>query len=344
MKAARAAFDVSWSAIAKVVAALALVWVWLQLWHIVLVLIVSVIIAVALYPAVQWLERHRISRGVASFGVVLMLAGLCGALIAVSWVTIRNESRLIFERLSDLSQQMRTSFPMIEQVLPAGGSGGAGNNGISTYVVGFAQSAMGAMAMVVIALVLTVYLLNEWKPTMEWLLAFVPERHRGRMRRTLDESREIVYRYAVGNVIASVITGVVTYLVLAALNIPAALVLAIVSGVFNLIPVIGFIASAVLAAVLAVTVSTHALILVLAFYIVFNLLENYVITPKLFGHELEMSDLAVLVAVIAGSELGGVIGAILALPLAAIYPCVERIWLRDRLTGDTVEIHQSLSA
>ncbi len=343
MKAARTAFDVSWSAIAKIVAALALVWVWLQLWHIVLVLIVSIIIAVALYPAVQWLERRGISRGVASFGVVLLLAVLCATLIAASWVTIRNESRLIFQRLSDLSQQMRTSFPLMEQVLPAAGSDGA-RNGVSTYVVGFAQSAMGAMAMVVIALVLTVYLLNEWKPTMEWLLAFVPERHRGRMRRTLEESREIVYRYAIGNVIASVFTGVVTYLALAALNIHAALVLANVSGVINLIPVIGFIASAVLAAVLAVTVSTNALILVLAFYIVFNLLENYVITPKLFGHELEMSDLAVLIAVIVGSELGGVIGAILALPLAAIYPCVERIWLRDRLTGDAVEIHQSLSA
>jgi predicted PurR-regulated permease PerM len=341
MKAAKAAFDVSWNTIAKVLVALALVWVWFQVWHVVLVVIVSIVIAVALHPAVKWLERRGIPAGVGAFGVVLLLAVLCAAMVAISWVTLRNEAQLIVQRLTELSQQLRSSFPLVEQILPGTG---AAADGISPYIVGFARSAASAIAMIVVALVLTVYLLIEWKPTVEWLLAFVPERHRPKMRRTLAESRDIVYRYAVGNVLASLITGVVTYFVLVSLSIPAALVLALVSGVFNLVPVIGFIVSAVLAAALAVTVSVNTLALVVAFYVIFNILENYLITPKLFGHELDLSDLAVLIAVIVGSELGGVIGAILALPIAAIYPCVERIWLRERLTGDTVEIHQSLSA
>ena len=59
---------------------------------------------------------------------------------------------------------------------------------------------------------------------------------------------------------------------------------------------------------------------------------------------MELSNLAVLVAVIVGAELGGVMGGLLALPLAAIYPTIERIWLRTRLGDDTVEIHKRLSA
>lgn len=342
MKSAKAAFDVSWSAIAKVIIACAVVWAWLQLWHFVLVIVVSIIIAVALHPLVQTLERRGVAKGVAAFAVVFLLAAVCAAMIAASWVTIRSESRLIVQRLMDLSQQMRASFPLLEDVLPR--AGGGESNGLSLFIVGFAQSAVSAATMVVMALVFTIYLLIEWKATLEWLLAFVPERHRPKVHRTLIESQAIMYRYAVGNSLASLITGIVTYFALAALHIPAALVLAIVSGVFNLIPVIGFIASAVLAAALAVTVSNQALLLVLGFYVFFNVLENYLITPKLFGHELEMSDLAVLVAVVAGAELGGVIGAILALPIAAIYPCVERIWLRERLTGDAVDIHKRLSA
>jgi len=66
--------------------------------------------------------------------------------------------------------------------------------------------------------------------------------------------------------------------------------------------------------------------------------------PRVYGHELALSNLAVLIAVAVGGQLGGVMGALLALPIAAIYPTVERIWLRQRLSDDTVEVHQRLSA
>ena len=120
--------------------------------------------------------------------------------------------------------------------------------------------------------------------------------------------------------------------------------LAIISGLLNFIPVIGFVLSSVLAALLAATVSTNVLLMVIAFYLLFNVIEAYLIAPKVFGYEMELSNLAVIVAVIVGAELGGVMGGLLALPIAAIYPTIERIWLRDRLSGDTVDIHKRLSA
>ncbi len=201
-----------------------------------------------------------------------------------------------------------------------------------------------AISMIVLALALTVYFLIEWKPTLEWILAFVPERHRAKARRTLDESRETVFRYAVGNTLSSAITGVVTYFVLMGLGVPAALMLAVISAVLNYIPVIGFILSAVLAALLAATVSTPILLAVVAFYIGYNILDSYLISPKIYGSEMQLSKLAVLVAVIVGAQLGGIMGSILALPIAAMYPTIERIWLRERLGTDTVEIHSRLSA
>ena len=98
--------------------------------------------------------------------------------------------------------------------------------------------------------------------------------------------------------------------------------------------------SSALAVVLAATVSINVLTLVIAFYLVFNVVESYFITPKIFGRELEMSDLAVLIAVIVGAQLGGVMGALLALPVAALYPTIERIWLRKQLSPDTVQKHK----
>lgn len=81
-----------------------------------------------------------------------------------------------------------------------------------------------------------------------------------------------------------------------------------------------------------------------AFYVGFNAVENYFIAPRIYGHELRLSKLAVLIAVAVGGHLAGVMGALLALPIAAIYPIIERIWLRDQLGADTVEIHKRLSA
>jgi predicted PurR-regulated permease PerM len=335
-------FDLSWRAIAKVLVAAALVWAWFQLWQFVMVMIVSIIMAIALDPSVRWLERRRLSRSMGSVVVMLLVSAVLMAMIAASWMTLRDQSQLIVQRLTESIEQLRTSIPILQHVFPTGGEGASG--GVSSYVVGFARSATTAIGMIVLALALTVYLLIEWKRTLEWLMAFVPERHRSKARKTLEEARGIVFHYAVGNAISSAITGIVTYAVLAWLGVPAALMLALISGMLNFIPVIGFILSSVLAAMLAATVSPNVLLMVVAFYLVFNLIESYLIAPKVFGHEMELSNLAVIVAVIVGAELGGVMGGLLALPVAAVYPTIERIWLRDRLVSDTVETHKRISA
>ena len=273
--------------------------------------------------------------------VTLLVVAVLLAMIAASWVTLQNQAQLIAQRLTESFKQLRASIPILENVL-SGGEGGS--DGVRAYAVGFARSATAAVGMVVLAFAMTVYLLIEWKRTLEWVMAFVAERHRSKTRRTLDEARDIVFHYAVGNAISSTITGIVTYAVLAWLGVPAALMLALISGLLNFIPVIGFILSSVLAALLAATVSTNVLLMVIAFYLIFNVIESYLIAPNVFGHEMELSKLAVLVAVIVGAQLGGVMGAMFALPIAATYPTIERIWLRERLGSDTVETHKRLSA
>jgi predicted PurR-regulated permease PerM len=80
--------------------------------------------------------------------------------------------------------------------------------------------------------------------------------------------------------------------------------------------------------------------LILGIYVFYHVIESYVIVPKIYGDRLKLSTVAVVVAFAIGAELGGVIGAILALPIAAIYPSIERIWLGRYLGDDVVEDHQ----
>jgi predicted PurR-regulated permease PerM len=332
-------FDVSWRTIAKVLVAAALVWAWFRLWQFAMVIVVAIIVAIALDPVVRYLERRKVPRWLGAFGSVFLLAAVAAGMIAASWVSVTQQSRFIAANISTFYSEMIATFPSIERFLPAADQGGLGQ-----YALSFVRSAANAVGMFVVALVLTVYFLIEWKSTLEWLIAFVPQEHRPKVRRTLVESRATVFSYVVGNALTSLITGVATFVALVALKVPAALVLAVVAGLFDFIPIVGFLLSLGLTGLVAATVSLQAVVGVVLFYIAFNAIENYFIAPKVYGHGLELSRLAVLVAVAIGGQLAGVMGALLALPVAATYPTIERIWLRDQLGDDTVDIHKRLSA
>ena len=77
-------------------------------------------------------------------------------------------------------------------------------------------------------------------------------------------------------------------------------------------------------------------------YVLCHLIENYAIGPKVYGHQLQLSGVAVLLALVAGAAIGGIIGALLALPTVAAYPIIERIWLRESLGKNVLAEHARL--
>ena len=89
-------------------------------------------------------------------------------------------------------------------------------------------------------------------------------------------------------------------------------------------------------------VSTTTGLIVAAIYVTYHMVENYLVGPKVYGGQLRLSNLAVLLAFAAGAELFGVLGALLALPVAAMYPCIEDVCLRDYLGRDAVETHRKI--
>ena len=133
------------------------------------------------------------------------------------------------------------------------------------------------------------------------------------------------------------------FVALSLLHVPAALLLALLAGVCDFVPVLGFVVSSVPAILLALTVSTGTAIATAAVYLGYHLAENYAIGPLVYGGQLRLSNLAVLLAFAVGAELGGVVGALLALPVAAMYPVVEDIWLGKYLGRDAVGAHKRLA-
>ena len=188
------------------------------------------------------------------------------------------------------------------------------------------------------------YLLLDGRRTYQWLVGFAPAAQRPRVHETAACARVVIAAYVRGNVITSLISVVVTWIALAAMRVPAAFVLALLAGLLDFVPVVGFILSAAPAVLLGFAVSPMVALGVALVYVLYNVFENYYIQPKVYGRELRLSDLAVIAAFLVGAELGGVMGALIALPLAGLYPTVERIWFDRPGTTDTADEHRRVQA
>jgi predicted PurR-regulated permease PerM len=347
--------DVSTGTFVRLLAFAALVWAWLRLWQWVLIFVVAVFLAVSLDPLVKWLDRRGLKR---PFGSVLVVAALTLALIgflSLSGAELTEQAGLLQRRIGETWQQVRDRLPdEVLRLLPQGAGGqapsggdasaqaqGGGATGGTSWAYRAGRAMFSALTSILVALVLTVYLLVDGRRTYEWLVAFAPPKKRPRVHETADEARLAIIGYMRGNVATSVLAAIVTFVVLSVLKVPAALLLGIVAGILNFVPVIGIVLSLVPAVLLALTVSPAVAATVAGFYLVYNAVENYYIQPKVYGHEMQLSGLAVLAAFAVGAELGGIIGALIALPFAAMYPPIERLWLKESLPA-AVEDHRRI--
>jgi predicted PurR-regulated permease PerM len=336
----RTRLDIPWRTIFKTLAAIVIVWLWLRLWQWILLFVVAAFLAVGLDPLVSWLDRHRIRRAYAAPLVVLALAAMLFAFAYFAGGELIAQAELLGGRVADVQKELTQRLPpFLLNLLPKGESGGAQ---LGDYATSFGHTLVSGLMSIGIALILTVYLLLDGRRTYEWLVAFAPHQHRAKVRQTAVEGRKAVVAYVRGNAVTSLIAAVVAYVFLIALKVPAPLLLALLTGIFDFVPVIGVFLTAIPMILLALTVSTTAGIATAVFNAVYNAVETYYISPKIYGNELKLSSLAVILGFALGAELGGVVGALISLPIVALYPTIEDIWLRDRLAPEVLKDHRRI--
>src|SRR4051812_37932454 len=338
----RIAVDIRWSAIFKLLAAAALVWMWLRLVELVLVVIVAVLLAVTLNPVVEWFERRGWPRWRAALLIFVALLAMLGGFGWLTWNSVSDQASFAASHFSQIEQDLLDRLPA--WVRDAAGNGEGLQTSVGGWALRFGRSAISALVVGVLGLILTMYLVVEAQTTTEWVVAFVPKDKRLKTEQTIAEAQKVIFGYVAGNVLTSVMATIFVLVMLSVLKVPAALLLAIIAGLFDFVPVIGFIASSLFAVAMALTVSPTTALIVLGLYVAYHMIENYVIAPWAYGDRLKLSNVAVILAFAVGGELAGVIGALIALPIAAAYPAVERIWLREKLPADTVSEHQQQNA
>ena len=337
----RLSLEIPWTTLLKVIVAVALVAVLVRIWYILTLILIAIIVAVGLRPAVAWLEQRRWPRWVAASVVVFLLVSAVVMFFAVTWQSINGQAQEVGQHLKGLEQQIADRLPApVAMVLER--STGLNTSTIARYAVSLGRSVLGAIAAFVLASILVLYLLIEANQTYRWVRGFVPAELRPRFDRTASGARDVASAYIVANFATSVLAGLYSFAWLAALGVPAALVLAVLAFVCDFIPILGFFIACAPAMVMAATKSTTLALAMIPIYGGYHVFENYFIGPKIYGGRLQLSNVAVLVAFAIGAGLGGVVGALLAMPIAATYPTIEKLWLRDQLGDDVVAEHEAV--
>ena len=336
----------TWLTILKILSAAALVWIWLQIWPIVMVVLVSLVLAVALEPVVRWLERRRFKRGLAVLVVGTVTLVAFGAFLFAAVAPLTEQTKLLAGRIASFQESVAVRVPVaVARVVRRGPQDPAQMmSAIAARVPEIASAVLTAAAMTLFAFILTLYLLADGRSTYEWVIAYVPHAHRAKANETLAGVTVAVFAYVAGNLLTSLFAAVFVLVGLTLLKVPGAFMLAALAGVCDFVPIIGFFVALTPAVLVALTVSPGTAVAVAGLYGLCSAIENYVIAPKVYGHHLKLSRVAVVLGLAVGASLGGIIGALLALPVVAAYPIIERIWLRESLGKSVLAEHARLES
>jgi predicted PurR-regulated permease PerM len=337
----RVALVIPWRTILKLITVAVLLWLWFKLVEVVLVVLVALLLAVTLNPVVGRFER-RMPRWAATLLVGLMLAALVGGFVWLTWASLSSQAAYVTSHFDQIQRDMWKRVPGWMRNALGGGNLEEIEKSVGNTALNFARSAASAVVVGVLGFILMLYFLIEGQATRDWLIAFVPATHRPKVHQTLVECERVIFAYVAGNVITSIFATVVVGVSMSLLKVPAALLLAVIAGVCDFIPVIGLIASSLPAILLGLTVSTNTGLAVAAVFVAYHTIENYLLGPWAYGDRLKLSNVAVVLAFVVGAEIAGVIGALIALPVAAVYPAIERIWLREKLPEETVVEHKEI--
>jgi len=335
--------------ILKLVASGLGLWAVFLLWSELLLFLVAVLLAVTLYPAVRWMEERRFGRGLSVLVIAVVGVGLLVTFVLLVLPPLTTQANYLAQNLPDfrarVSSRIPAKFPAVQKAIHELFASPFSPRAISFFEQSFAwgRSVVSALVVSAVVLILTLYLLLDGRSLYAWLLAFAPRAYRERLAATTAEISTMVHAYVGGQFLAALLFAAFTGIVLMVLRVPAVLPLAVIAGLCDVIPVLGIMLATVPAVLLALSVSPHTALAVLLAYVGYHLFETYFLLPRIYGHKLRISTLSVLLALLAGGKLQGLIGIVIALPLVAAYPIIERHWLRGYLQARVLTDHKALA-
>jgi predicted PurR-regulated permease PerM len=319
-------------------------WVLFEAIQIITWVFVALFLTLALNPAVSALEQRGWRRGQATavifLVVILVLVGLGFLFIPTLVHQITGFADAVPGYVHDLTKGrgplgfLERKYHIVEKIRQASGGGGvtklAGGAGA---VLSLTQSVITAVVGTVTIIFLTIFMLLEGPTWWDRGLSLLGPASRPRWRNVGHQIGRTVSGYVTGNLAISIVAGVSSAIVLLILGVPFPFALGLLVAILDLIPLAGATLAGILLGIVGFLTSVTAGIVVLAFFIVYQQVENHVLQPLVYGRTVQLSPLVVLIAILIGSQLAGVLGALGAIPVAGTLQILLLDWLTHRRRG-----------
>lgn len=299
-----------------------------KLMKVLLIVYVSALFAVVLSPVVRNIRRIRIRGWSPSepLAVIFLLVGLFGGLFLLFYLGLPPVIHDIRDFADDLPKRLPEALAKIRRIPMADKLGmqnmadriQAGLAATAGFIVSSLPHWAMGIADVVTAMILTVYFIFEGDDVYQYFLSMLRHPFRERMARTLTRAEERVSHWLIGQLSLMAIQGVYSVIVFGLLHVRYFVLLGILMGITNIVPIAGNLITILIVFSVAAADSWTKALLVLLFYTLYTQVENAYLTPRIMKQSVDLMGIAVLIALMVGSSLAGIPGALVAVPSAAL--------------------------
>jgi predicted PurR-regulated permease PerM len=318
--------SISIRTIVLIAVSVAVAWALASVADVLLVIFVSAFSVAVLLPVVGAMERlgwsRRLSATVLVLGIVLLIGAVMAVLAQATGEAVRGFSADVPALVgkatdSDLGRYINGGGDSLDTLRDHAGDITKGVGKVSGGVADVGVSAFGAVTLAFSVLFLTLFGLIDAPRLRDWIGGVLYPEARERYLQVADRIVRTTSRCMLGNVAISIVCGTVYGVTAVVLGLPYPLALALIAGVLDLIPSVGATIAGVVIALVALAVSLEALIAFAIVMVVYQQIENYILQPMIFGKAAQLSGFTVLASVLTFGALFGVVGAVIAVPIAA---------------------------
>jgi predicted PurR-regulated permease PerM len=298
----------------------------------------SLFLAVGLEPAVAWLTRRGVPRAAAVAAIAVTVVGMVVGFLATAIPMLGAQLQSFLRNLPQYVAQMSdhsTTLGLLDERFHLqqrlAGWVADGQTDVTSGLLNAGRAVLTGTVSALTVLVLTVYLLIDLPSIRRLIYRLTPASRRPRFILIGDEVAVKVGWYVLGNLVTSLIAGVTTLVWLLAFGVPYPVVLALTVAILDLVPIVGSTVAGVVVSLVALTVSLPIAVATAIFYIAYQLVENYVIVPRVIGRAVDVPATATMLAVLIGGAALGLLGALVAIPAAAAIDILLRETVYPRL-------------
>jgi predicted PurR-regulated permease PerM len=301
----------------------------------------AIFIALGLDPIVSFIEKRWLKRPFAILTVVIVFFGIVGGLIwAVSPSLVRQSANFIEQApvilggigQIDLVVTLDEQFGgAITRTLTSTGEFLSDSKNWPTMLGGVVQvslSIFNGFFAGLIVVILAIYFMASLDSFKHWIYKLVNYKSRDNFTNISEQVANSVGRYVMGQMTIAFINATLGFIVMSIIGVPFALLLAFIAFVFALIPLVGPVSGAIVITLVALSASPLTALVIAIYYAIYLQLEAYLISPRVMRKAVDVPGAVVVVAALAGGALLGVLGALVAIPVAAsIILIIRQVWM-----------------